>query len=94
MTISPRVSVVLGTYNRLNNLRTCIRSIFEQTRTPTRVYVTDAGSTDGTIEYLQSIASERLVPVLVGKKLGQARAYNEVFATIETPYVCWLSDDN
>ena len=94
MTPGPRISVVLGTYNRLDNLRTCIRSIFEQTTTPTRVYVTDAGSTDGTVEYLGSVASERLVPVLVGKKLGQARAYNEVFANIDTPYVCWLSDDN
>ena len=94
MTDTSRISVVLGTYNRLDNLRVCIRSIFEQTTTPTRVYVTDAGSTDGTVEYLESIASDRLVPVLVGKKLGQARAYNDVFKTIDTPYVCWLSDDN
>ena len=90
----PKVSVVLGTFNRLDNLRVCVRSIFEQTTTPIRVYVTDAGSTDGTVEYLRSIASDRLVPVLVGKKLGQARAYNDVFTTIDTPYVCWLSDDN
>lgn len=89
-----KLSVVLGTYNRLDNLKRCIDSVFSQTRTPTVVYVTDAGSTDGTIEYLQSIASDRLVPVLVGKKLGQARAYNDVFATITTPYVVWISDDN
>ncbi|MDP8924784.1 MAG: glycosyltransferase, partial [Chloroflexota bacterium] len=90
----PRLSVVLGTYNRLDNLRVCLRSIFEQTTTPTRVYVTDAGSTDGTIEYLRSVASDRLVPILVGKKLGQARAYNAVFETLDTPFTCWLSDDN
>lgn len=90
----PKISVVLGTFDRLDNLKVCIRSIFEQTTTSTRVYVTDAGSTDGTVEYLRSIASDRLVPVLVGKKLGQARAYNDVFKTIDTPYVCWLSDDN
>lgn len=89
-----KLSVVLGTYNRLPNLKLCIDSIVAQTTTPTRVYVTDAGSTDGTVEYLKSIASDRLVPVLVGKKLGQARAYNDVFATIDTPYTCWLSDDN
>ena len=94
MTATPKISVVLGTYNRLDNLKVCIESIFEQTTTPTRVYVTDAGSTDGTVEYLRSIASDRLVPVLVGKKLGQARAYNDVFMMIDTPYVCWLSDDN
>lgn len=89
-----KISVVVGTYNRLAQLKGCVQSILAQTQTPVRVYVTDAGSTDGTVEYLQSIASETVIPILVGEKLGQARAYNEVFAQIETPYVCWLSDDN
>lgn len=87
-------SVVVGTWNRLAQLQACVTSIFEQTRTPVRVYVTDAGSTDGTIEYLKSIESDRLFPIFVGTRLGQARAYNEIFAIIDTPYVCWLSDDN
>ena len=30
-----------------------------------------AGSTDGTIEYLQSVASDRLIPILVGERLGR-----------------------
>jgi GT2 family glycosyltransferase len=88
------LAVVLGTYNRLDSLKRCIDSIFDQTRTPFVTYVTDAGSTDGTVEYLQSIASEQLVPVLVGKRLGQARAYNDVFASLQEPYVVWISDDN
>lgn len=89
-----RLSVVVGTLNRLDKLRTCVESIAAQSRTPTVVYVTDAGSTDGTIEYLRSIASDRLVPIFVGRRLGQARAYNDVFARVDTPYVAWLSDDN
>ena len=89
-----KFSVVVGTWNRLAQLQACVTSIFEQTRTPVRVYVTDAGSTDGTIEYLKSIESDRLFPIFVGTRLGQARAYNEIFAIIDTPYVCWLSDDN
>src|SRR3954471_18371890 len=94
MALAAKLSVVLGTYNRLDSLRRCIESIAAQTETPSIVYVTDAGSTDGTVEYLTSIASDRLVPLLVGKKLGQARAYNEVFSIVRTPYVVWLSDDN
>lgn len=92
--ISSRLSVVLGTYNRCDSLKRCIESIFAQTVTPSVVYVTDAGSTDGTVEYLRSIASDRVVPILVGERLGQARAYNDVFAQVTTPYVAWLSDDN
>lgn len=91
---APRLAVVLGTLNRLDSLKRCIDSIFAQTWTPTVVYVTDAGSTDGTVEYLQSIASDQLVPLLIGKKLGQAKAYNDVFEQVRTEYVVWISDDN
>ncbi len=93
-TTDPRLSVVLGTYNRLESLKRCLDSIVRETRTPVVVYVADAGSTDGTQEYLTSVASASIRPVLAGRKLGQARAYNEVFRTIATPYVAWLSDDN
>lgn len=90
----PKIAVVLGTLNRLDQLRRAIDSIVAQTSIPYIVYVTDAGSDDGTVEYLQSIASERIVPILVGKRLGQATAYNQVFDIVTAPYVCWLSDDN
>lgn len=88
------LTVVIGTCNRLDQLKRCIDSIFANTTTCTRVYVTDAGSTDGTVEYLRSIASDSVSPIFVGKKLGQARAYNEVFEKVDSPFVCWLSDDN
>lgn len=91
---SADISVVLGTYNRLDQLKRCIESILRETQSSFRVYVTDAGSTDGTIEYLQEVASERVIPIFVGKKLGQAKAYNDVFSIVDTPFTCWLSDDN
>ena len=94
MSPAPRLSVVLGSFNRLEPLKRCLDSIQAQTETPTITYITDAGSTDGTQEYLKSVASERIVPILVGRKLGQAKAYNDVFAEVSTPYVAWLSDDN
>lgn len=90
----PKLSIVVGTYNRLDQIRRCINSIFDQTTTNFRLYVTDAGSTDGTTDYLRSVACDKLIPILVGRKLGQAKAYNDVFNIVDTPYVCWLSDDN
>ncbi len=94
MSSAARLSVVLGSLNRLEALKRCLDSILSQTRTPVAVYVTDAGSTDGTQAYLELIASDRVRPLLVGRRLGQARAYNDVFRALETPYVAWLSDDN
>jgi GT2 family glycosyltransferase len=89
-----KLSIVIGTLNRLQQLKNCITSIFSETLSDFKIYVTDAGSTDGTTEYLQSKASDKLIPVFVGKKTGQAKAYNDVFKLVDTPYVCWLSDDN
>jgi glycosyltransferase involved in cell wall biosynthesis len=94
MSFFPKLSVVVGTFNRLEALKRCISSIIEQTRTPVIVYVTDAGSTDGTQEYLEAVACRQIVPFLVGKKLGQAKAYNDAFRHVRTRYVAWLSDDN
>ncbi|MDQ3623840.1 MAG: glycosyltransferase [Verrucomicrobiota bacterium] len=89
-----KVSVIIGTYNRAEFLQKCIASIFKQTRSGVVVYVTDAGSTDGTIDYLASVGSKRIIPILKGTRVGQARALNEVIHSISTPYACWLSDDN
>lgn len=88
------ISIVVGTYNRLEHITRCVQSVVRETKRSYRLYVTDAGSTDGTVEYLKSVASDRIIPLLIGKKLGQARAYNDVFRQITSPYVCWISDDN
>jgi GT2 family glycosyltransferase len=88
------LSIVIGTFNRADQIKRCIDSVIRETQAPHVIYVTDAGSTDGTVEYLNRIACDRIRPILEGRKLGQAKAYNEVFDQIETPYVCWLSDDN
>lgn len=90
---NPRLSVVIGSYNRLPLLHQCIQSIFECS-IPIKIYVTDAGSKDGSVEYLQSLDPARVTSVFHPQKLGQARAYNEIFFRIQTPYTCWLSDDN
>lgn len=89
-----RLTVVVGTYNRLDQIRACVDSVLEQTKTPFILHVTDAGSTDGTEDYLRGLSDPRIKVSLVGRKLGQARAYNDVFQQVETPYVCWISDDN
>jgi len=90
----PILSIVAGTYNRRDQLQRLVESVARETKVPYVLYVTDAGSTDGTIEYLKSVASPSVKPVFVGKLLGQARAYNDVFMMVDTPYVCWVSDDN
>lgn len=90
----PLITVVIGTLNRLPSLKKCLESIERETTIPYKVEVTDAGSTDGTIEFLQASQGPKLAITLEGRKVGQAKALNAVFRRLTTPYVCWLSDDN
>lgn len=88
------LAIVVGTFNRLDRLRACVESVLGHCQRLHRLYVTDAGSTDGTVAYLESLDDPRVDALLVGEKLGQARAYNEVFDRLDCRYVAWLSDDN
>lgn len=90
------LAIVVGTLDRLPHLRQLVESVRAQTQTPYQLHVADAGSADGTIEYVQDLAARdaRVVPHLAGARLGQARALNRVFAQLDTPLTCWLSDDN
>jgi GT2 family glycosyltransferase len=90
----PKLAVVLGTYNRVDMLERCLKSIRLSSPPDTVVHVTDAGSTDGTVEFLKTAAGPRLVPHLIGKKLGQAKSLNDVFSQLDSAYVAWVSDDN
>ena len=87
-----RLAVVLGTFNRLDSLKRCVESIRRETRTPVQIHVADAGSTDGTQDWLKTQGD--LHAWFAGRRLGQAKAYNDVFRTLTTPYIAWLSDDN
>jgi len=90
----PLISIVVGTYNRLNLLQNLIYSIFSETRTPFLIYIIDSGSSDGTIEYLKLLNSEKIILISEGAKNGQSVAYNKVFRAASTKYIAWLSDDN
>jgi GT2 family glycosyltransferase len=85
------LTVVLGTINRRPVLRKCLEALIGGTSAQ-EIVVVDAGSTDGTLEYLASLKSVRIV--CDGKLTSQAESLNRVFRTIKTDYVCWLSDDN
>ncbi|WP_084506694.1 NAD-dependent epimerase/dehydratase family protein [Geminicoccus roseus] len=89
-----KLTVVVGTCDRCGDLSDLLDSIELHTHTPHLVVVSDAGSTDGTIEMLEKRRQANLVVVREGERRGQARALNEVFASVSTPYVCWVSDDN
>lgn len=86
------LSIVIGTYNRMPVLRQCLDSLIGKVKIQHEIIVVDAGSTDGTREYLRTLQGIRFI--CDAGLLGQAKSLNRVFASVKGKYVCWLSDDN
>ena len=69
-----QVTIVLPTYNGATYLRQSIDSCLNQTYTNLELIVVDGGSTDGTVDILQSYSDPRLLvlhqPVTQGRLKG------------------------
>ena len=56
MLVMPKASIILSSYNNLLSLELSIESLRYQTEKDFEIIITDDGSTDGTIEYLEKRA--------------------------------------
>jgi len=97
-----KISVVLGSYNRLSFLKLTIASIRNQKNSPySEIIVVDGGSTDGTLEWL--LEQKDIITVVqhnrgewLGKQLlRRSWGYfmNLAFKCASSKYVCMISDD-
>ncbi|HXW56414.1 MAG TPA: glycosyltransferase family 2 protein [Candidatus Cybelea sp.] len=93
MEAEPKLSIVILCWNDLRVIRECLRSIHEGTReTPFEVIVSDNGSTDGSIEFIQ----DRHPSVRVRENrenLGFARGNNVGIRASRGDYVLILNPD-
>jgi hypothetical protein len=87
----PLFSVVIPTYNRRALLENALQSVWNQTFTDYEVIVVDDGSTDGTREYLTSLAG---VTVLTQENRGPGAARNLAIRQAEGRYIAFLDSDD
>lgn len=86
------ISICIPTYNRINDLKHCMNSIFSGFENyPCEVIVADGGSTDGSLEYLRSLDNITLIEQ--GKLTGAIKAINECFRKAKGDYVFSGNDD-
>ncbi|QBF81869.1 glycosyltransferase [Shewanella maritima] len=99
----PKISMVIGSYNRLPMLKLCIDAVREELKdTSYEIIVVDGGSTDGAVEWL---AEQKDIISIVqhnrGEWLGKtierkpwAYFMNLGFKCATGQYICMLSDDS
>lgn len=89
----PKLSVVLGTLNRLQMLERQLASIRQSCGSVAHeIIVVDGGSTDGTADWLAEQEDVRVV--WQGERLGAVAAFNAGFAVAAGEYVANSNDDS
>lgn len=92
--ISPNVSVILPSYNRVHTLPAAIASVLNQTYSDLELIVVDDGSTDSTQAYLNTIRDPRLVCVKLDKNSGVAAARNAGLMASSGVWVAFQDSDD
>lgn len=87
-----KVSLVTTCLNESNNIKKFLDSVVRQTRKPDEFIITDAGSTDGTVDIIKEFQKRhRWIRLIVannisrgdGKNLAIEKAENEIIATTD-----------
>lgn len=91
---SPRVSVIITTYNRADILPRAVNSVLAQTCTDYEIIIVDDSSQDDTREVIQGFSDLRIRPIIHETNRGAAAARNTGIANSRGEYVAFLDDDD
>jgi glycosyltransferase involved in cell wall biosynthesis len=92
--MSPRVSIVIPTYNRAADLTRALTSVMQQTWKEWEVLVVDNHSTDDTAEVVQSFRDQRIRMLSVRNHGVIAVSRNLGVANSSADYVAFLDSDD
>ena len=94
--MSIRIATVVVTYNRIALLKENIECLQHQTFQDQDIVVVNNGSTDGTSEWLDEIADDRLIHINTHKNLGGAGGfqYGIRYAAEHNYDYVWVMDDD
>src|SRR5271165_6482473 len=92
--MTPKVSVVIPTYNAPNLLCETLESVFEQTFGDFEVIVVNDGSSDNTLERLQEFSADSRLRVISQANGGIGAARNRGIADARGEYIALLDHDD
>lgn len=89
----PKVSVVVVTYNNLALNRLCVESVLASAYPNLELIVVDNNSTDGSVEYLESLQDSRIIVVKNKTNTGYAFANNQGLRMATGEFLVLLNND-
>ncbi len=88
-----KTSIIIINWNTENLIRNCINSILENTEY-FEIIVVDNGSTDGSVEYLNSLTNIENFKILFNKQnAGFSKANNQGAEIAQGKFLCFLNSD-
>ena len=91
---SPRISVVMASYNGAAFIGETLASVFAQTLGDFEIVVVDDASQDATLDLLRAINDPRLVVIAAAQNGGPIAARNRAFAAARGAYIIGLDQDD
>lgn len=94
MNTSPLISVLIPAYNREKYIGEALESVFAQSIDDVEIIVIDDGSTDKTIEVVQSYQDSRIVLLRNEVNKGISATRNHGLAHVRGKYIAMLDSDD
>ena len=90
----PRLSVIMPAYNAEKFLEDSINSILNQTFCDFELLIGDDGSTDGTMEIIQSFTDGRIIAIRNDKNMGISCTLNNLIQASKGEYIARQDSDD
>ena len=93
--MSPLVSIVMPTFNRMEFLRATVAAVFAQTMREWELIIADDGSSSETLDYLQSLTRDDRVRLLRLSRTGNpGAARNAGIRAAQAAWIAFLDSDD
>ncbi|HEY2093239.1 MAG TPA: glycosyltransferase family A protein [Thermoanaerobaculia bacterium] len=93
--MTPTITAILPVYNGRRFLRSAVQSVLDQTLPPVELIVVDDGSTDGSLEELETLTDTPFpIRILRQANKGQSAARNLAAKQAEGEYLALLDQDD
>lgn len=93
MNDKPLVSIVITSFNRVDDLKETVKKTGDITYPNLEIIIVDGGSTDGSVEYLNSLDRNQYVPLVLGVDEGAYITVTQGMKLAKGKYIITIDDD-